>query len=124
MDFIVLPELKHDELESFIEFLYTAELPEDKMNKHVYALSFAADKYQIPYLLKFCERHLIKNLILNNALDVLEITNVRSYLAPVKNGALEFIVKNKGDILFSAKYEALTLNKNPRLCMQITRAFR
>lgn len=103
-----------------MEFLYTADLTEERMNKHVYSLSLADDKYRIPHLLKFCERHMMKNLNSSNVLDVLEVASVHADL--VKRAALDYIVKNKRQILFSAKYEALAL-KNPPLCMQITGAF-
>ncbi|XP_048446794.1 BTB/POZ domain-containing protein At3g56230-like isoform X2 [Pyrus x bretschneideri] len=51
-DTVKLPELNHEELESLLEFLYNGDLPEDKMNKHIYSLSLAADKYGISYLQK------------------------------------------------------------------------
>lgn len=63
---------------------------------------------------------MMKNLNSSNVLDVLEVASVHADL--VKRAALDYIVKNKRQILFSAKYEALAL-KNPPLCMQITRAF-
>ncbi|XP_075672369.1 BTB/POZ domain-containing protein At3g56230 isoform X1 [Castanea sativa] len=117
---ITLSELNHEELESFLQFLYTGSLPEEKMEKHVYSLSLAADKYEIPYLLKFCERHMLRSLKSSNALNVLEISDVCSYLS-LKETALKFIVKNIEDIAFSDRFDEFAL-KNPHLCVQITRA--
>ncbi|GMN41193.1 hypothetical protein TIFTF001_010407 [Ficus carica] len=71
-DTVMLSEMSHEELESLLEFLYSGSLPEEKMKKHVYALSVAADKYNIPYLLKMCERHMLDSLSLSNALGFLE----------------------------------------------------
>ncbi|KAI5346668.1 PREDICTED: BTB/POZ [Prunus dulcis] len=119
-DAVTLPELNHEELESLLEFLYNGDLHEEKMNKHVYSLFLAADKYGISYLQKLCERHMLESLSTANALDVLEVADVCSCLT-LKENALDFIVKNMHDIVFSAKYDAFAL-KNPHLCVQISRA--
>ena len=118
-DTITLPELNHEELESLLEFLYSGSLPMDKVEKHVYSLSIAADKYEIPFLQKFCERQMLSSLSSSNALDVLEISDLCSNLA-LKDTALNFIVKNLEDIVFSPSFEAFAL-KNPHLSVQITR---
>ncbi|KAL0003472.1 hypothetical protein SO802_017253 [Lithocarpus litseifolius] len=117
---ITLSELNHEELESLLQFLYTGSLPEEIIEKHVYSLSLAADKYEISYLQKFCERHMLRSLKSSNALDILEISDVCSYLS-LKETALRFIVKNIEDIAFSDRYDEFAL-KNPHLCVQITRA--
>ncbi|XP_074266964.1 BTB/POZ domain-containing protein At3g56230 [Silene latifolia] len=119
-DAITLPELDRDELESLLEFLYKGSLPTDKVERHVYALSVAADKYMIPFLQKFCQRHMQTSLSSSNVLDVLEISDVCSNIT-LKTTALNFIVENNEDIVFSARYEAFAL-KNAHLSVQITRA--
>ncbi|KAM1054170.1 hypothetical protein FF1_001590 [Malus domestica] len=119
-DTVKLPELNHEELESLLEFLYNGDLPEDKMNKHIYSLSLAADKYGISYLQKLCECHMLKSMSPANALDVLEVADVCSSLK-LKENALDYIVENMHDIVFSAKYDSFAL-KNPHLCVQISRA--
>lgn len=120
MDAITLPELSHDELESLLEFLYGGDLPEEKLEKHVYSLSLAADKYEIPYLQKFCESYMMRSLNCGSALDVLEIAEVCSFRA-LKESALDFIVRNMEEIVFSSGFEGFAL-KNPHLSVQITRA--
>lgn len=119
-DTVTLTELNHEELETLIEFLYNGCLAEEKMNKHVYPLSLAADKYHIPYLRKLCERHMHKSLNPSNALDVLEIAEVCAYQA-LKETALKFIVKNMEEIVFSTAFDSFAI-KNPHLSVQITRA--
>ncbi|CAK7340157.1 unnamed protein product [Dovyalis caffra] len=119
-DTIILPELNHQELESLLEFLYSGSLPSEKLEKHVYSLALAADKYDIPYLLKFCERHMLRSLNTSNALDVLEISDACS-IKTLKDTALNFIVKNMEDVVFSTKYEAFVA-ENPHLAVQVTRA--
>ena len=117
---ITLPELNHEELDSLLEFLYSGSLPADKVEKHVYSLSLAADKYEIPFLQKFCEQRMLGSLSSSSALDVLEISDACSSQT-VKETALNYIVKNMEDIVFSTRYESFAL-KNPHLCVQITRA--
>lgn len=119
-DTVMLSEMSHEELESLLEFLYSGSLPEEKMKKHVYALSVAADKYNIPYLLKMCERHMLDSLSLSNALGFLEVSDVCSN-GCLKETVLKFIVKNMREIVFSPAYEAFAI-KNPHLGVEITRA--
>lgn len=119
-DTITLSELNYEELECLLEFLYTGGLPKEKVEKYVYALGVAADKYEITYLQKFCERHMLRSLNPSSALDVLEISDACSYIS-LKESALKFIVKNMEDIAFSARFEEFAL-KNPHLCVQITRS--
>lgn len=120
IDFVTLPELNYEELESLLEFLYSGTLPKEKIEKHVYSLSIAADKYNIPFLQKFCENRMFRSLNSSNALDVMEISDVCSNKG-LKETALNFIVKNMEDVVFSARFDAFAL-KNPHLTVQITRA--
>ncbi|KAL6980806.1 hypothetical protein U1Q18_022445 [Sarracenia purpurea var. burkii] len=119
-DAIALPELNYDEAEALMEFLYSGTLPKDKAERHVYSLSIAADKYDIPFLRKFCEHRMLGTLNWSNALDVLEVSDVCSNQI-LKETALSFIVKNMEDVVFSARFDAFAL-KNPHLTVQITRA--
>lgn len=119
-DTITFPELNHEELESLMEFLYGGDLPKEKVDKHVYSLSIAADKYEIPFLQKFCEHRMLGSLSSSNVLDVLEIADTCSNPS-LKETALNFIVKNMEDVVFSDRFDAFAL-KNPHLTVQITRA--
>ncbi|XP_073131151.1 BTB/POZ domain-containing protein At3g56230-like isoform X1 [Henckelia pumila] len=119
-DTITLHELNHEEVESLLEFLYSGDLPKEKVEKHVYSLSIAADKYAIPYLQKFCSQHMLGSLNSSNALDILEISDSCSNQS-LKETALNFIVRNMEDVVFAARFDAFAL-KNPHLTVQITRA--
>ncbi|GMP97103.1 hypothetical protein CsSME_00045484 [Camellia sinensis var. sinensis] len=119
-DTITLPELNYEELESLLEFLYSGTLPKERVDKHVNSLSVAADKCDIPFLQKFCEHRMLGSLDSLNALDILEISDVCSNHS-LKETALNFIVKNMEDVVFSARFDAFAL-KNPHLTVHITRA--
>jgi speckle-type POZ protein len=120
MDTLTLSELNYEELECLLEFLYTGSLPKEKVEKHVYSLSLAADKYEISYLQKFCDRHMISSMNTSNALDFLEISDICSDIS-LKESTLNFIAKNMEDIAFSDRYDEFAL-KNPHLSVQITGA--
>ncbi|KAJ4972232.1 hypothetical protein NE237_005331 [Protea cynaroides] len=117
---ISLPELNHDELESLLEFLYSGNLPINKLDKHVYSLSIAADKYEIPFLQKFCENRMLQSFDSSNVLNVLEISDVCSN-TKLKEAAMDFIIKHTEEIVFSTRYDTFAL-RNPHLSVQITRA--
>lgn len=119
-DTITLEELEYEELQSLLEFLYSGNLPKEKAEKHVYSLSIAADKYEIPFLQKFCEHQMLGSLNSSNVLDVLEIADTCSN-QNLKETALNYIVKNMEDVVFSGRFDAFAL-KNPHLTVQITRA--
>ncbi|XP_043703915.1 BTB/POZ domain-containing protein At3g56230 [Telopea speciosissima] len=117
---ICLPELNHEELESLLEFLYSGSLPIDKLDKHVYSLSVAADKYEIPFLQKICENRMLDSFDSSNALNVLEISDVSSN-TKLKEAAMDFIIKHTEEIVFSTRFDSFS-HKNPHLTVQITRA--
>ncbi|KAK3003176.1 hypothetical protein RJ639_018074 [Escallonia herrerae] len=119
-DTIILPDLNYEEVDSLLEFLYSGHLPKEKMEKHVYTLCISADKYEIPFLQRFCENQMLESLSSSNALDVLEISDTCCNQS-LKETALNFIVKNMEDVVFSARFDAFAL-KNPHLTVQITRA--
>jgi len=119
---ITIPELNYKQLEALLEFLYSGTLAQTKLEKHCCALLKAADKYEIPYLQKFCERQMLASLNSSNALEILHISDTCSNLSlSLKETALNFIAKNMEEIVFSPTFEDFTL-KNPHLSVQITRA--
>lgn len=119
-DTITLSEMKYDELESLLQFLYSGNLAREKLEKHVFSLSIAADKYEIPFLGRFCEKQMLGSLDSSNVLDILEISDTCSNQT-LKETALSFIVDNMEDVVFSGRFDVFAL-KNPHLTVQITRA--
>ncbi|KAK7281068.1 hypothetical protein RIF29_08733 [Crotalaria pallida] len=119
---ITIPDLNHEELKSLLEFLYSGTLPAETLEKHVYALSRAADKYIIPHLLKHCERHMLNTLSISNALETLEIADTCSNHS-LKETTLNFLVKNFEHIVSSPKFEVF-VHRSPLLTVQlVTKAF-
>ncbi|KAI3904287.1 hypothetical protein MKW92_013033 [Papaver armeniacum] len=119
-DSISLPEFNHEELETFLEFLYQGDLVVEKFEKHFCSLLIAADKYGIPHLQKFCEKQLLKLLNSSNALKVLEISDAVSNEI-LKLAALKLIVVQYKDIVLLPTFDEFA-KQNPHLVVQITRA--
>ncbi|MCD9646762.1 hypothetical protein HAX54_036919 [Datura stramonium] len=117
---ITLAELSYLELHAMLDFLYCGELPKEKLEKHAYSLSVAADKYEIKFLQKYCERHMLGSLNTSNALKLLEISDTYKSYPHLKVAAMRFIVENVEGIVFTPKFDAFAV-KNPHLALQITR---
>ncbi|KAM3344870.1 hypothetical protein CQW23_12834 [Capsicum baccatum] len=118
---ITLPELSYLELHALLDFLYRGELPKEKLDKHIHSLSVAADKYEIKFLQKYCEHHMLASLNTLNALDLLEISDTHKSYPHLRVAAMNFIIENVECIVFTPKYDAFAV-KNPHLNLQITKA--
>ncbi|XP_078180994.1 BTB/POZ domain-containing protein At3g56230-like [Carex rostrata] len=116
---ISLPELTHNELESLMHFLYNGNISDDASEEHCYSLLVAADKYDIPYLRKYCEKRILRSLEPSNALQVLEVSDVCQNML-LKEQAMDMVVKNAETVVFSTDYADFAL-KNAHLCVEITR---
>lgn len=117
---ITLPELNHEELQAVLEFLYSGNLPSETISKHLYSLYTTADKYDIPFLQKFCERWMLGSMNLSNALEILETSDVCPNTS-LKESAMNFIIDHMEDIVFSSGYDEFA-QRNPHLNVQLTRA--
>ncbi|XP_010554991.1 PREDICTED: putative BTB/POZ domain-containing protein At2g40440 [Tarenaya hassleriana] len=117
---VTLSELKHEELEAFIEFMYKGSLPHDKMKQHVRSLYLASDKYDVPYLEDVCSNHLVSSLDLSNVLEVLELSCIFPDIY-LQNAALGFAAKNVKEIALSAQFNAF-VGRNPNLAVKIMQA--
>ncbi|KAH0930120.1 hypothetical protein HID58_015847 [Brassica napus] len=87
---VTFSELKHEELEAFVKFIYSdGSKLSAKAKEHVRSLYVTADKYEIPHLRDLCRNELVKSLTLSNALEVLELS-----LIPLdKKNILDFIYR-------------------------------
>lgn len=102
-----------------MHFLYNGNISDDASEKHCYSLLVAADKYDIPYLRKYCEKRILRSLKPSNALQVLEVSDVCQNML-LKEQAMDMVVKNAETVVFSTDYADFAL-KNAHLCVEITR---
>ncbi|KAI3961916.1 hypothetical protein MKW98_022121 [Papaver atlanticum] len=120
IDSISLPEFNHEELETFMEFLYCGKLAKEKLDVHFQSLAFAADKYVIPHLQTYCEQHMLELLDSSNALKILEISEICSNEV-LKVAALKSILSHTKEIYFSPGFGEFA-RRNPHLMVHIARA--
>ncbi|KAL2653603.1 hypothetical protein R1flu_021731 [Riccia fluitans] len=117
---IHIEELSHDQLRFLLEFLYCAEIPDEKMAEHAHSLLIAADKYDIPVLSKVCEAYIATTVSPVNVLEILELSTLCS-ASSLKETAISVILKSYEDVVFSKEYEDFAM-KNPLLAVEITKA--
>ncbi|KAG6541229.1 hypothetical protein Mapa_017390 [Marchantia paleacea] len=117
---IHIQELSHDQLKFLLEFLYCAEIPDEKMAQHAHALLVAADKYDIPVLSKVCEAYIATTVCPSNVLEILELATLCS-ASSLKDTAISVILKSYDDVVFSKEYEDFAM-KNALLAVEITKA--
>lgn len=116
---ITLSEMKHDELETFLEFIYNGSLSDTKMMQHVHVLYLAADKYEIPHLQDLCRNQLIGSKNITNVFDVLELAKIHSDKI-LEHEVSEFIISHMEGISFSSKFMSF-VDSNPALTVQMIR---
>ncbi|CAH8329694.1 unnamed protein product [Eruca vesicaria subsp. sativa] len=77
LETITLSELKHEELEALVEFIYSdGSMLSKKAKQYVRSLYRAADKYEIPHLRDLCRNELISSLGSSNALQLLVFAQI------------------------------------------------
>ncbi|KAJ0259462.1 putative BTB/POZ domain-containing protein [Hirschfeldia incana] len=116
---ITLSEMKHDELETFREFIYDGSLSRTKLVQHVRALYLAADKYEIPHLQDLCRNQLIASMNTRDVFDVLELAKIHSDMI-LKHAVSEFFASNMEGISSSSKFMSF-VKSNPALTVQAIR---
>lgn len=120
---ITLLEMKYEELESLVKFMYSdvVSVSSTELKKHVRSLYLAADKYKILHLQDLCRNELISSLNLSNALDILVLSQI-PLDKPLNDAVLSFIARNIYTIVDCGDFR-LFVAKNPNLAVQITKAF-
>ncbi|CDY19060.1 BnaA04g18000D [Brassica napus] len=119
---VTFSELKHEELEALVKFIYSdGSGLSAKEKEHVRSLYVTADKYEIPHLRDLCRNELVKSLNLSNALEVLELS-----LIPLDNAlhdaAFCYIINNLKTIANSLEFK-LFATRNTDLTVEIIRAY-
>ncbi|KAI3872455.1 hypothetical protein MKX03_023195 [Papaver bracteatum] len=122
IDSVCLPEFNHEELQTFLEFLYCGNLAKEKFEMHYYCLALASHKYAIPHLEKFCEEHILKLIDSSNALKVLEISEICSN-ETLRVAALQMIIDHKEEIICAPSFEEFAI-QNPRLVATRSEVFK
>ncbi|CAH2058670.1 unnamed protein product, partial [Thlaspi arvense] len=113
---VTLSEMTHDELETFLEFMYNGLLPDTKLAKYVRSLYLAAHKYKIPYLQDLCRNQLITSMNSSNVFDDLELAQIYSDKI-LEDAVSKFMASHMEEIASSSKFMSF-VESNPALTVQ------
>lgn len=69
-DVVLIADMTHEELSTFVQFFYTASVDSKLLVKHSSSLLQAADKYKVEYLRSVCEEALVTNICKENAISM------------------------------------------------------
>ncbi|CAN8313741.1 unnamed protein product [Cochlearia groenlandica] len=120
-DAITFSELKHEELVSFVEFLYSdGSMLSEKAKQHVRVLYVAADKYMITNLRDLCRTQLNSSLTPLNALEVFLLAQI-PFDKSLRDAALAKITANRTTIVASVEFKAFAVD-HPNLTVEIVKA--
>ncbi|CAH8278870.1 unnamed protein product [Arabidopsis lyrata] len=118
---ITLSEMKQEELEAFVEFIYSdGSKLSANVKQHARSLYLAADKYEIMHLRDLCRAELISSLSFSNSLDILELAQI-PFDKVLHDAAFSFIKKNLKTIDSSDEFK-LFIASNPNLAVEIVKA--
>ncbi|CAH8332474.1 unnamed protein product [Eruca vesicaria subsp. sativa] len=122
LETVTLSEMKHEELEALVEFMYSIDgsISSESLKKHARSLYLAADKYEIPHLRDICRSQLISSLNSANSLIALELAQI-PFDRSLNDVAFNTIMKNIGTIASSAEFKLFVVN-HPDLSVEIMKA--
>ncbi|KAG2332362.1 hypothetical protein Bca52824_003542 [Brassica carinata] len=123
LETVTFSEMKHEELEALVEFMYSVDgsIPSESLKKHASSLYLAAEKYEIPHLRDLCRRQLISSLNSYNALNTFELAQI-PFDKALNDAAFTTIKRSISTIANSAEFKSFVAS-NPYLSVEIMKAF-
>ncbi|KAH0924624.1 hypothetical protein HID58_016880 [Brassica napus] len=118
---VTLPELKQEELEALVGFIYNnRSVLSEKEKIHAQTLFVAADKYDIPHLRDLCRKELISSLKLANVINILELSLI-PFDEALNDAAVMFVVRNLLAICDTVEFKLFVVT-NPDLTVDIMKS--
>ncbi|CAA7048056.1 unnamed protein product [Microthlaspi erraticum] len=118
---VTLSEMKQEELEALVEFMYSdGSLLSAKGKQHFRSLYLVADRYEVLHLRDLCRDELISFLNSSNALEVLELAQ-NPFDKVLNDATFNYIKKNISTIASSDEFKMFVAN-NPDLSVEIMSA--
>ncbi|CAA7048057.1 unnamed protein product [Microthlaspi erraticum] len=119
-EIVTFSEMKHEEVEAFVEFLYSdGSTLSAKGKENVQSLFLAAHKYELLHLRDLCIKELISSLHFTNALDILMLSQ-ETFERDLNIAAVDFILRNFKTIANSEEFK-LFLFKTPGTALEIVK---
>lgn len=115
---IHITDISFDTFKVFLHYLYAARLPGPLDEETAKQLFVAADKYNIPGLVEECVEFLVRDIRLDNALDLIAWADFHS-IEKLKNIALYFISRRGLEICQLDAWN-MFVKDYPDLCVIVT----
>ena len=113
---VEINDVHAETMDMLLYYLYHEEVEDAKLVDT--NLLFAAEKYNVPGLLKLCVKHLKVSLSMDNVLDIL----LSAYLIPNQedlfNTASIFVYENKGKLTKTIEWKEM-METNPKLIANV-----
>ena len=102
-----------------LRFIYTGDIPDERLSEMATDLLRVADMYQLDFLRKMCEANLCSSLKVDNSIEYLVLGDM--YHAPkLKKKALELVAMNMKKIVDTDVYKDL-LRQKPDLAWEVNK---
>ena len=116
---IVIEDSKPEIVSEMLNFIYTGDIANEKLDEMAKDLLGVGEKYQLLHLKKMCEEKLSSTLEVNNSIEYLVLGDLHNLLT-LKTLALEIIAKNMKKIVDTDVYKDL-FKQNPELAWEVNK---
>ena len=103
-NYVNIEDIDSDVFEVFLRYLYSGQA--ENLEEMVLELFAAADKYDVQPLREICIHHMVKNISVNNAVNMLVLAD-RYNVEPIKLQAQKFITNNIISLLKTDSWSSL-----------------
>ena len=103
-NYVNIEDIDSDVFEVFLRYLYSGQA--ENLDEMVSELFAAADKYDVQPLREICIHHMVKNISVNNAVNMLVLAD-RYNVEPIKLQAQKFITNNIISLLKTDSWSSL-----------------
>ena len=112
---VEIKDVTAETMDMFLYYLYNEKVEDTKLVDT--NLLFAAEKYNIPGLLKLCVKQLTASLSMDNVLDILLCAHLTNQV-DLFNTASNFVNKNKGKLTKTVEWKEI-METNPKLIANV-----
>ena len=113
---VEINDVTTETMDILLYYLYHEEVEDTKLVDT--NLLFAAEKYNVPGLLKLCVKHLKASLSMDNVLDILLSAHLIPNQEDLFNTASIFVYENKGKLTKTMEWKEM-METNPKLIANV-----
>ena len=116
---IDIEDSKPEIVGEMLRFIYTGDIPNEKLDALASDLLGTSDKYELNYLKKICEDKLCSTLKVDNSIECLVLGDLHN-ASKLKKMALELVAKNMSKIVETDVYKNLFIQR-PLLAWELSK---